>query len=62
MEKLTYSVSQAAEVMGISKSYAYELVKRKILPVLEIGNRKVIPKNELEAWIKANTKNAIHKM
>lgn len=51
MEKLVYSVSEVATMLGISKSYAYELVKKKELPVLELGNRKVIPKNSLEEWI-----------
>lgn len=56
MEKLTYSVSEAAAVIGISKSCAYELVKKKELPVLEVGRRKVIPKKALDTWIQDNTK------
>lgn len=55
MEKLTYSVSEAAEMLGISRSYAYELVKMKRIPVLEVGRRRVIPKEMLEVWIKENT-------
>lgn len=51
MEKLTYSIPEAAETLGISKSYAYELVKQGRLPVLEIGRRKVVPKDFLEEWI-----------
>lgn len=55
MEKIVYTVSEAAELLGISKSYAYDLVKQKKLPVLEIGKRRVIPKRMLEEWIFANT-------
>lgn len=55
METLVYTVSEAAELLGISKSYAYDLVKQKKLPVLEIGKRRVIPKRMLEEWILANT-------
>ena len=55
MEKLVYSVVEVAELLGISKSYAYELVKLKKLPVLDLGRRKVIPKNALETWIKENS-------
>lgn len=55
MEKITYSVQEAAELLGISKSYAYQLVKEKKLPILNLGRRKVIPKAMLEAWIKENT-------
>ena len=54
METLVYTVSEAAELLGISKSYAYDLVKQKKLPVLEIGKRRVIPKRMLEEWILAN--------
>ncbi len=55
MEKITYSVQEVAELLGISKSYAYQLVKEKKLPILDLGKRKVIPKALLEAWIQENT-------
>lgn len=52
MERLVYSVSEVAELLGISKSYAYQLVKEKKIPVLDLGRRKVIPKVSLEEWLK----------
>lgn len=55
MEKIVYSVPEAAAILGISKSYAYTLVKEKKLPVLNVGRRKIIPKISLETWIKENT-------
>lgn len=55
MEKIAYSVPEAADILGISKSYAYLLVKEKKLPVLNVGRRKIIPKISLETWIKENT-------
>lgn len=57
MEKLTYSVNEAAKVVGVSKSYMYELVKENKVPVLIVGTRKLIPKALLADWIKLNTKN-----
>ena len=51
MEKLVYNVSEVAELLGLSRSYTYELVKQKRLPVLDLGKRKVIPKKGLEEWI-----------
>lgn len=51
MEKIVYTIPETAELLGISKSYAYELVKTRRLPVLELGRRKVIPKVQLDAWI-----------
>ena len=52
---LMLSVPDLTEVPGLSRAGAYELVKRKGFPALHIGNRIVIPKEELIAWIKRNT-------
>lgn len=51
MEKMVYNVTEVATLLGISKSYAYQLVKEKKLPVLDFGKRKVIPKISLEKWM-----------
>ena len=51
MEKLVYSIREAAEVLGVSKSYLYLLVKQKEIPSLQLGKRRVIPKTFLEQWI-----------
>lgn len=51
MEKLVYSIREAAEVLGVSKSYLYLLVKQKEIPSLQLGKRRVIPKSYLEQWI-----------
>lgn len=55
MEKIVYSVPEVAELLSVSKSYMYELVKQKRIPVLDLGKRKVIPKAILEEWIQENT-------
>ena len=55
MDKLTYSITEVAEMVGISKSYAYQMVKERKLPVLEVGNRKLVPIRQLEQWIHDNT-------
>ena len=55
MERVTYTVQEVAELLGISKSHAYGLVKERRLPILDIGRRKVIPKAALDTWIQENT-------
>lgn len=50
MERLFYSVPEVAEILGISRSLAYKMVKEKKIPALEIGKRRVIPKKELQKW------------
>ena len=53
---LMLSVPDLTEVLGISRAGAYELVKSEGFPALHIGNRILIPKEELIAWIKENTR------
>ena len=52
---LMLSVPDLTAELGISRAGAYELVKSKGFPALHIGNRIVIPKDDLIAWIKCNT-------
>lgn len=54
MDKLVYNIPEVAELLGISKSLAYQMVKEKKLPVLELGKRKLIPKASLELWLQHN--------
>ncbi len=51
MEKLVYSIQEAANLLGISRSYAYELVRNGTIPALELGKKRVIPKEKFIAWI-----------
>ena len=51
MEKLVYSIQEAANLLGISRSYAYELVRNGTIPALELGKKRVIPKEKFVAWI-----------
>lgn len=55
MDKIVYSISEVSKLLGVSRSYAYQMVKEKTLPVLELGRRKVVPKIQLEEWIQKNT-------
>ncbi len=51
MEKLVYSIQEAADLLGISRSYAYELARNGTIPVLELGKKRVIPKEKFLQWI-----------
>ncbi len=42
------SVPEAAEMLGISRNFAYELVKRRELPAVKLGKRLLIPRAALE--------------
>jgi excisionase family DNA binding protein len=47
-KRLCITVPEAAEMLGISRNFAYELVKRGELPSIKFGKRKLIPKLALE--------------
>ena len=42
------------DVLGISISSAYELMKEKGLPSLKIGSRIVVPKDKFIEWVERN--------
>lgn len=46
--RLCITVPEAAEMLGISRNFAYELVKQKQLPVIKFGKRLLIPRLALE--------------
>ena len=50
-ERLTMTVTEAAEVLGISRAFAYELVGRGEIPVVRFGRRVVVPRKALETLL-----------
>lgn len=46
--KLTYTVPEAAALLGISRSTAYECVRRGEIPSLTLGRRVLITRTQLE--------------
>ncbi|HAS09172.1 MAG TPA: excisionase [Acidimicrobiaceae bacterium] len=43
-DRLTYTVDEAADRLGISRSLAYELVRLGELPCIRLGRRILIPR------------------
>ena len=50
-ERLVLTVSEAAELLGISRAFAYELVARGELPVIRLGRRRLVPRRALLALV-----------
>ena len=46
-KRLVLTISEAAETLGISRSFAYELVRRGELPAVQLGRRRFVPKKAL---------------
>jgi excisionase family DNA binding protein len=47
-ERLTYSVAEAAKLLGMSTAVAYERTRTGELPSIRIGSRILIPRRRLE--------------
>jgi excisionase family DNA binding protein len=43
-ERLTLSVEEAAQVLGISRAHAYELAQQGEIPVIRLGRRILVPR------------------
>ena len=52
MEKLTYTVKEAAEAIGVSLPIAYELCSQEGFPAVRVSSKRiVIPVDALNAWL-----------
>jgi excisionase family DNA binding protein len=49
--RLCIKVTEAAKMLGISRNFAYELVKQHKLPVVKFGKRLLIPRAALEKML-----------
>lgn len=58
-KRLCITVPEAAEMLGISRNFAYELVKQGQLPVIRFGKRLLIPKVALERMLEKGVENGM---
>ena len=50
-ERMTYTVDEVAQVLGVSRGIAYEQVRGGEIPARRLGKRWVIPKTQFHAWL-----------
>jgi excisionase family DNA binding protein len=50
-DRLTLTVEEAAALLGISRAFAYEAVRRGEIPSIRIGRRVLVPKAALERLV-----------
>ena len=50
-KRLCITVPEAAAMLGLSRNFAYELVKQGQLPVIRFGKRLLIPRVALEKML-----------
>lgn len=56
-DKITFNASDIAQLLGISRSAAYELMHREDFPTITIGKRMVVLQNQFYEWINQQSKN-----
>lgn len=55
MERSTLRIHEAAKLLGIGRSSAYQAVKRGELPTIRIGRLLLVPRSAIETMLhKAN--------
>ena len=52
---LALNAQQVADVLGISKAGAYNMMRSEGFPTLHVGMRMVVPKDRLIRWIETHT-------
>ena len=51
---LTLNANQVAEVLGISRVFAYSLLHQETFPTITIGKRMLVPKDKFVEWMNQN--------
>jgi predicted DNA-binding transcriptional regulator AlpA len=52
---VTLNAADVAETLGLSRAGAYNLINSKGFPTLQIGSRKIVPKDRFIEWIDNHT-------
>ena len=55
MDKLAYSLTETAKVLGVSRPTVYALIKQPGFPVFQIGGRKLVSVEGVRDWIRSQT-------
>ena len=58
---LTRPANLVAQVLGVSPSSGYELMHEPGFPVLRVGSRMVVPKEQFIRWVTEHTEGGEHK-
>ena len=50
-DRLAYSVEEAAQIVGIGRTLAWQLVRRGEIPSVRVAGRVLVRRRQLEAWL-----------
>jgi excisionase family DNA binding protein len=57
--RLTYTVEEAAEIVGVGRSAAYAAVRTGDIPSIRVGRRLLVPRRALERLLGINPENGV---
>lgn len=52
-DKLCYTVPEAAQLLGFSRNFGYELARRGEIPTIKFGGRIIVPKAAFDKMLEA---------
>lgn len=52
-DKLAYSTTETAQVLGVSRPVVYQLMKRADFPAFKVGARTLVSAEGLRAWVQS---------
>ncbi len=58
-EKLALSVTETAELLGVSRPTVYQLIHREDFPAFKVGTRTLISRAGLAAWVEKQSAPAV---
>ena len=61
VDKITFNASDIAQLLGISRSAAYELMHREDFPTITIGKRMVVLQKQFYDWVNQQSQNSAMK-
>jgi excisionase family DNA binding protein len=51
--KVTYTVKEIAEMLGLNLGGTYQLIRAGEIPAVRLGSRWIVPKHRFHAWLNA---------
>lgn len=55
-DKLTYSPTETAQVLGVSRPTVYALLRRTDFPSFKVGSRTLVSAEGLRAWVEQQSR------
>lgn len=55
MERMTLSVAEVQQALGVGRNTVYELVNRSDFPKIRVGRKIIVPRDAFAKWLERQT-------